>query len=272
MFKNAGNVLFQTEINSLADGCRGVGVVSGYTVTASASMNVYVSPGTCRTSGNIHSALSSQLTLAVGTADGTYGRYDSIFHSSFSGGPCISQGTPGMIPNPPNVSGSDVMLGILYVGPNVTDVGSDDVINNEVVVLEKNPSGSSRYEVSDDQMFYDSSVNSVSATTYTTTKELVLPSYIGSDSALDISFRVGSGDNSQAYARITVNGTEKKEWTSTSWDVSPQTLNASISGIAIGATVAIQTKHATGTVMTTRNFGIKGRVATSEREFVQTVS
>lgn len=133
---NAGTFTAQAQpdkvdIDIIAAGIGGTGVVSGCAVTASGSgLTANVASGTITVAGTSVSVSSGSGT--PGAASGTYPRIDLVVVNN-AGTISITAGTAASAPCAPNVPASSVCLAFLYIPANLTTLASTHITDKRVV-------------------------------------------------------------------------------------------------------------------------------------------
>lgn len=126
-----GQPLFEVQWRAVAESLDGNGVASPGDLAVTATANareLSVAAGTVYyASSQVEHTTSSTLTLSGG--DGTYDRWDTIYFDTSTGTPGAREGTPGASPEPPDIQGSEMLLAVVYVPQNATNVPDANVLN-----------------------------------------------------------------------------------------------------------------------------------------------
>lgn len=132
-----GEPQFEVMWRSVTEALSGNGIDADgdFEVTATAnSMEISVAAGTMHYLGNSYSLGSAQ-TFTLSAADGTYDRWDTVFFDTdhANGGTNatagVHTGTADANPEPPDITGDEMLLAVVYVAAGATDVGDGDILN-----------------------------------------------------------------------------------------------------------------------------------------------
>jgi len=125
-----GQPLFETMWRGISEGLAGNGVVQpgDLEVTATATdLELNVAAGTAFYQATEYNHGGTVTSLTAG--DGTYDRWDTVYFDTSTGGAAVREGTPSADPEPPDIQGDEVLLAVVYVPQNATDVPDSDVLN-----------------------------------------------------------------------------------------------------------------------------------------------
>ena len=118
------DILEHVELNSLVLAAGGNGVIDGLNVSergAGVDMSVDVAAGSAHISGTTYTE-SSVVNLAISAADATHARKDIVIYDVATTDPLVVTGTPATPPIPPNITSGDIILAIVNVAANVTEI------------------------------------------------------------------------------------------------------------------------------------------------------
>ncbi len=123
----------KVDIDILAAGYAGTGVVSGCAVTAQGSpdMTVAVAVGVVQVDGVNVAVTAGNVT--IGTADGTNPRFDLITVNN-SGTKACTAGTAAASPVFPAIPANSLVLAAVYVPASDTTIASNQIVDKRVVV------------------------------------------------------------------------------------------------------------------------------------------
>jgi len=126
-----GQPLFEVQWRAVAESLAGNGVrsASDLEVTATATdLEIQVASGTAYYLAS-ESTLGAAETHTLSAGDGTYDRWDTVYIDTSTDSSGVREGTPAADPEPPDVQGDELLLAVVYVPQNATDVPDSDVLN-----------------------------------------------------------------------------------------------------------------------------------------------
>jgi hypothetical protein len=126
---------FQTDIDILAAGVAGTGVLTGCAVTAQASpdMTVAVAAGTIQPSAGAAAVVVAAGNVTIGTADATNPRLDLV-SASAAGVKTVTAGTAAVAPKPPALPAGHAALAVVYVPATDTTMASNQITDKRVMI------------------------------------------------------------------------------------------------------------------------------------------
>lgn len=132
-----GNPLFEVQFRAVTEALAGNGVLNNgdFQVTDSTNaMDIDIAAGTAYYVATEYS-LGAAVTKTLAAADGTYDRWDTVAFDTAANdgttGPHVDviTGTAEANPTPPDITGDQILLGIVYVPAGATDVGASNILN-----------------------------------------------------------------------------------------------------------------------------------------------
>jgi len=126
-----GQPLFEVQWRAVAESLAGNGVRSASDLEVQATTNdleIEVTSGTTYYVGS-ESTLNNAETHTLSAGDGTYRRWDTVYFDTSADSSGVREGTPAADPEPPDVQGDELLLAVVYVPQNATDVPDSDVLN-----------------------------------------------------------------------------------------------------------------------------------------------
>lgn len=122
------SILFQEYLDILVEGMQGKNcVTSGLQVTEGSGLNVEVESGSVVISA-VGSFDVSGNTLPITTADSTNPRFDLVVVNVF-GELAVRTGTASATPKPPERNEHDVVLAVVYIPANLTEIVSGHIVD-----------------------------------------------------------------------------------------------------------------------------------------------
>lgn len=217
----AYNEVFEhVDVNNMLLAAKGWGILSGLAVSergAGANMSVDVGTGEAYIGGSVYSETSTT-NVVIAASHATYARKDIIIYDIATTAPIAITGTPATIPQPPDITANDILLGLVDVSANATAINNADITQKQIIV-----SPTSIYiTVSDVLLQSNFAERSTHSLTYVKLKETRIPAHISSNSIYRIKFdlKITADLGDTAYGKIYLNGvahgTEQTE-TSTSY-------------------------------------------------------
>jgi len=129
-------VLEHVQINNIVLAAAGDGVVGGLDVSergAGANMSVDVATGSAVVGGTTYTE-SSVVNLVISAADVAHARKDLVIYDVATTNPLVVTGTPATPPVPPDITAGDILLAIVDVAANETEITNSEVIDCVVEV------------------------------------------------------------------------------------------------------------------------------------------
>lgn len=126
-----GQPLFEVQWRAVSESLAGNGVVgaSDLEVTATATdLEIQVAAGTVFYLATEYSIGAAE-THTLSAGDGTYDRWDTVYFDTSTGSTGVREGTPAADPEPPDIQSDELLLAIVYVPQNATDVPDSSVLN-----------------------------------------------------------------------------------------------------------------------------------------------
>lgn len=126
-----GQPQFETHWRAISEGLAGNGIVGNgdLDVTATATdLEIQVSTGTVFYNGAT-STLSSADTHTLSSGDSTYDRWDTVYYDTATDTSGVREGTAGSSPEPPDISGDEILLATIYVASSATNVTDSEILN-----------------------------------------------------------------------------------------------------------------------------------------------
>lgn len=126
-----GQPLFEVQWRAISESLAGNGVVtnSALEVTATATdLEIQVAAGDAFYIGTTYS-LGAAETHTLSAGDASDDRWDTVYFDTDTSTSDVREGTPGTDPEPPDVQGNELLLAIVYVPANATDVPDSDILN-----------------------------------------------------------------------------------------------------------------------------------------------
>lgn len=131
-----GEPLFEVNWRAMSESLAGNGIVNtgDFQVTATANaMEIQVAAGTAYYVDTEYSLGAAQ-TFTISAADGTYDRWDTIYfntnaNSASSPTAGVRTGTAESNPEPPDIQGDEILLAVVYVPANATDIPDSNILN-----------------------------------------------------------------------------------------------------------------------------------------------
>ena len=123
----------QTDINALVAGFAGDGAISGCATTAQGTpdMTVAVASGIIQISDTEYSISGTNKTITA--ADGGNPRIDLICANT-SSALTVTDGTAAVSPKAPDIPANSILLAMIYVPANDTDIDSNQITDKRVIV------------------------------------------------------------------------------------------------------------------------------------------
>jgi len=122
-------ILENVQLNNMVLAAAGDGVVSGLDVSergAGVNMSVDVATGSVVIAGTTYTE-SSIVNLAISAADATHARKDLVVYDVATTNPLIVTGTPATPPTPPDITTGDILLAIVNVAANETEITNSEI-------------------------------------------------------------------------------------------------------------------------------------------------
>lgn len=215
------NEVFEhVDVNNMLLAAKGWGILSGLVVSelgAGANMSVDVGTGDAYIGGLVYSETSTT-NVVIAASHATHARKDIIIYDIATTAPIAITGTPATIPQPPDITANDILLGLVDVSANATVINNADITQKQIIV-----SPTSIYITASDVLLQSNTTErATNNLTYVKLKEIRIPAHISTNSTyrikFDLKINLDLGDT--AYGKIYLNGvahgTEQTE-TSTSY-------------------------------------------------------
>lgn len=126
-----GQPLFETNWEAVTTGLRGNGVIAKDHLEVNATptpLEISVALGEVYFEGTTYRLTSAEKhTLSAG--DGTNDRWDTIYFDSSTGASAVREGTPAVQPEPPETNDNELLLAVVYVEANATNVSDSEILN-----------------------------------------------------------------------------------------------------------------------------------------------
>ncbi len=126
-----GQPLFEVMWRTVSQSFPGNGIVSATDLKVTATANaleIEVATGDVLYDGTQYTVSSAEPhTLSGG--DGTYDRWDTVYFDTGTGASGVREGTPAANPEPPDITGGELLLAVVYVEQNATNVAGSDILN-----------------------------------------------------------------------------------------------------------------------------------------------
>ena len=132
-----GNPLFGVNFRAISESLAGWGVVSNgdFRVSAgSGGLEIDVDSGVMFSGGEEYEH-GSPTTKTLSAGDGSNDRWDTVYFDTAASDDSVSpsvgvhEGTPGQYPEPPDVTGDEVLLALVYVPSGAADIASESILN-----------------------------------------------------------------------------------------------------------------------------------------------
>jgi hypothetical protein len=130
-------ILEHVQVNNLVLAAAGDGVISGLDVSeraAGVNMSVDIATGSALLNGTTYTE-SSIVNLAISAADATHARKDIVIYDSATSNPLVVTGTPATPPVPPNITTGDILLAIVDIAANETEITNSEITDCIVEVV-----------------------------------------------------------------------------------------------------------------------------------------
>jgi hypothetical protein len=126
-----GQPLFEVQWRAISESLAGNGVVgaSDLEVTSTAnSLEIEVSTGTAYYLAS-EATLGTAETHTLSAGDGSNDRWDTVYFDTDTGSSGVREGTATANPEPPDIQGQELLLAVIYVPQNATDVADSNILN-----------------------------------------------------------------------------------------------------------------------------------------------
>ena len=124
-------ILENVQVNNIILAAAGDGVISGLDVSergAGVNMSVNVATGSALINGTTYTE-SSIVNLAISAADATHARKDLVIYDVTTTNPLVVTGTPATPPIPPDITTGNILLAIVNVAANETEITNSEIID-----------------------------------------------------------------------------------------------------------------------------------------------
>jgi len=126
-----GEPLFETQWRAVTESLAGNGVLDNGDLAltpGTANREVAYAAGDVYYVATTYNETAGSVTVSAG--DGTNDRWDTIAYDTATPGVEVKEGTPAANPEPPDVDGGEILLGVVYVPQNFDDVlASSQILN-----------------------------------------------------------------------------------------------------------------------------------------------
>lgn len=131
-----GEPLFEVHLRAISEAFSGNGVQSPNDMEVTAGpnqMEIVVGNGTAVYNGTEYN-LNSATVLTISEADATYTRYDTVYYSTNSNEPQVRTGSARENATPPDLRNQEILLAIVEVPVNATNIGDSEIQNWRTLV------------------------------------------------------------------------------------------------------------------------------------------
>lgn len=215
----AYNEVFEhVDVNNMLLAAKGYGIISSSDFSivqraAGANMSVDVGTGDAYIGGLVYSETSTT-NVVIAASHATHARKDIIIYDIATTAPIAITGTPATIPQPPDITANDILLGLVDVSANATAINNADITQKQIIV-----SPTSIYITASDVLLQSNPTErGTHSLTYIKLKEIRIPAHISTNSTYRIKFDLKIFDDDGgniAYGKIYLNdvahGTEQTE-------------------------------------------------------------
>lgn len=125
-----GHPLHGVMLRAITEGLAGNGILNNgdLEVTATANaLELNVAGGTVYYVASEYNTAGGTLQLSQG--DATYDRWDTVYFDTGTSSIGVHEGTPAQYPEPPDIAGGELLLAVVYVAQDATDVTDSDILN-----------------------------------------------------------------------------------------------------------------------------------------------
>ncbi|AGC34505.1 T4 gp9/gp10-like baseplate protein [Haloarcula virus HVTV-2] len=126
-----GNPLFEVQWRTVTESLAGNGIVNNgdFEVTATATdMEISVAAGTAFYIGSNYN-LGAAETHVLSDGDANDDRWDTVYFDTGTSSSGVREGTPAANPEPPDISGGELLLAIVYVPAGATNISNTEILN-----------------------------------------------------------------------------------------------------------------------------------------------
>jgi len=126
-----GNPLFEVQWRTVTESLAGNGIVNNgdFEVTATATdMEISVAAGTAFYIGSNYS-LGAAETHVLSDGDANEDRWDTVYFDTGTASSGVREGTPAASPEPPDISGGELLLAVVYVPSGATNISDQEILN-----------------------------------------------------------------------------------------------------------------------------------------------
>jgi hypothetical protein len=126
-----GNPLFEVQWRTVTESLAGNGIVNNgdFEVTATATdMEISVAAGTAFYVGSNYN-LGATETHVLSDGDANDDRWDTVYFDTGTASSGVREGTPAANPEPPDISGGELLLAVVYVPAGATNISDQEILN-----------------------------------------------------------------------------------------------------------------------------------------------
>jgi len=124
--------LHHVQFRAISEGLSGNGILSNtdFEVTAGTNaLEIDIASGTMYYQGTEYDYAGESPAVTLTQGDGTYDRWDTIAFDTATPDVVKHKGAPSSTPEPPDISGGEVLLAIVYVPAGATDIDNSNILN-----------------------------------------------------------------------------------------------------------------------------------------------
>ncbi len=256
---SSGDKTYHVEQNSMIASNEMNGVMTGLAVTAQGtpSMVLGVAAGECHVDNEVYTETATT-NVTIGTAHAAYARIDLVCYDVSASAAAVVEGDAGILPQPPDIPGGDLLLALISVPAADTTISSDQITDERIIIK---PVGI-YITASDVLMNSDDSEEYKYALEYEVQKEFdpILLNLHSNDSEFRIKFDLKtSAVSNSVHGRIYRNGVAVGTERTTSLDTYT-TYSEDISGWSEDDLIQLYTLGSMGILPYVQNFRVYGDI------------